>query len=269
MPVYGMLRVKNEACWIERVVRAILPVCDRIYIMDDHSKDETPDLLRVLDPKVLCWTSPFDKADFNEARDKDWLLARIYDHMRPRDKLGNPFSPYWALCIDGDEELEPEGPRIIADRIREDDAHALMLRIPFLWDKPDRVRIDRVYGQFARVGRPSLFRLMNEKFSFLITNPGNGNLHCSSIPQEMLHHRQPCGAALVHWGYLNRQHRLEKFESYNRLDPGNASEDCYRHVIQGDVPEIPVSAELLHAGPMEFCSLSEVLSTPTAKAIAA
>ena len=34
MTVFGMLRVRNEARWIEEVLRAALPVCERIFVLD-------------------------------------------------------------------------------------------------------------------------------------------------------------------------------------------------------------------------------------------
>ncbi len=39
--ILGMLRIKDEARWIERVLRSMLPVCERIFVFDDHSTDDT------------------------------------------------------------------------------------------------------------------------------------------------------------------------------------------------------------------------------------
>jgi hypothetical protein len=36
------------------------------------------------------------------------------------------------------------------------------------------------------------------------------------------------------------------------MDPNNAFEDNYRHCVQGDVPEVPASAVLRHAGPLKL-----------------
>jgi len=175
---------------------------------------------------------------------------------------GNPGSPYWALAIDGDEELMQGGVSAIEYATSAEDIHSYHLRIPFLWNDPKCIRVDRVYRRFEQLGRPSLFRLMNQSFRFLKTPFGrsaNGkpvNFHCSSIPQELLYCAQPCKARLLHWGYLNAEDRMRKYLFYNEIDPNNAAEDCYKHVIQGDVPHIPADARLLHAGPMEFEALT-------------
>jgi glycosyltransferase involved in cell wall biosynthesis len=42
--IIGLLRIKNEARWIERVVRSIQPVCGRNLIFDDHSTEGTPEV---------------------------------------------------------------------------------------------------------------------------------------------------------------------------------------------------------------------------------
>jgi hypothetical protein len=112
--------------------------------------------------------------------------------------------------------------------------------------------VDGVYGRFYR---PSLFRLMNRNFRFQST-PWGGNLHCASIPQEMLHCSAKTEIGLLHYGYLDRDLRLRKYEWYNRVDPNNYAEDCYRHMVQGDIPEVPPSMKLRHAGPLQFESLS-------------
>ena len=90
-----------------------------------------------------------------------------------------------------------------------------------------------VQGDFAR---PSLFRLMNRNFRFQKTPWGNGaNFHCSSIPQELLHHAHGvCPAPLLHLGYMDAEDRMRKFLWYSKIDPNNEVEDRYRHIIQGD-----------------------------------
>lgn len=267
----GFTRIKNEARWIERVIGAQLPLVDHLIVMDDHSTDLTADICRDMGPKVEVHSSPFQGLD--ERRDKQWLLDRAYEHMpehhRAEYTRGCPWSPYWAVCFDGDEELIPEDVPLIQEAVSRPGVHAVSLRILYLWDRPDQVRVDRVYRDFRR---PSLFRLMNRDFHYQSTPFGRpvvmddgqvvqANFHCSSIPQELLHNAQQpgsrCEARLIHWGYMDRADRVRKYEWYNRIDPGNQGEDCYRHIVQGDVPEVPAGAVLRHAGPMEFRSLTE------------
>jgi hypothetical protein len=64
--------------------------------------------------------------------------------------------------------------------------------------------------------------------------------------------RLPGIPVIIHYGYLCKEDRLRKYEMLNRVDPGNEAEDCYRHIVQGDVPEVPASAVLRHAGPLQL-----------------
>jgi glycosyltransferase involved in cell wall biosynthesis len=264
----GFTRIKNEARWIERVIAAQLPLVDHLIVLDDHSTDNTRDIVRSMGPKVELHESPFQGLD--ERRDKQWLLDKAYRHMpqSAQDEYthGCPWSPYWAVCFDGDEELVQDDIPLIREATSREGVHAVSLKILYLWDSPNRVRVDRVYRDFRR---PSIFRLMNQGFMYQSTPFGKpvevdgqmvqANFHCSSIPQELLHNAQRpesrCEARLLHWGYIDRDLRMRKHAWYNRIDPNNHAEDCYNHCIQGDVPEFPPSAVLRHAGPMEFVSI--------------
>lgn len=246
--VFGLLRIKNEARWIERVVRAILPLCEKVFILDDHSTDGTPDLCENLSDKVFVFRSEFDTMD--ESRDREFLLGKAFECVPPECSDGNIWSPFWALAIDGDELLESGGSEIIHKTLETGMAHAYKLWIPYLWDAENQVRIDGVYARFAR---PSLFRLFNSKFRFQ-TTPFGPNLHCSSIPQELLHFAaDSCPARLWHLGYMDREDRLRKYEWYNRVDPGNVAEDEYRHMVIGDL--FPADSKFRHAGPLELRTL--------------
>lgn len=253
MTIYGALRIKNESRWIERVIRAMLPLCDQIFVFDDHSDDGTVEICQSIE-RVNVFPSPFDDRD--EARSKDWLLGKIIDAVPEEDQHflnGNPNSPYTVLWLDGDEELTPESVDILRADIASNRAHAFHVRILYLWDRPDQYRVDGVYQRFADLGRPSVFRLMNRAFRFQRTPWGNGrNFHCSSIPQELLHHARPSQAAALHWGYLDKEDRLRKFAWYTERDANNENEGFYLHCVQGDIPEVPADARLKWAGPMRF-----------------
>jgi hypothetical protein len=134
-------------------------------------------------------------------------------------------------------------------------AHAYHLRIPYLWNDENTVRIDGVYRHMAEVGRPSMFRLMNENFRFQRT-PFGCNFHCSSVPQEMLHHAHRSRARLKHWGYFYAEDRIRKYHWYNSKDPSNVSEDSYRHMVIGDL--FPPESRFRHAGPLQLVPLDSI-----------
>jgi glycosyltransferase involved in cell wall biosynthesis len=245
--LFGMMRIKNETRWIEEVIWSILPICERVFILDDHSTDGTDTMCERQAENVTVYRSPFEGLD--ESRDKEFLLERIMNCVSDIWLTGGETSPYWVLAIDGDEVLTAAGRHAIRRTIAETRMHAFKLPITYLWNDREHRRVDGVYRHFAR---PSLFRLMNKAFRFQRT-PWGGNFHCSSIPQELLHHAHGlCDAPLLHLGYMDKWDRLRKYKWYTSQDPNNPAEDNYRHIVQGDVPEVPAEARLMHAGPLEI-----------------
>jgi glycosyltransferase involved in cell wall biosynthesis len=241
---HGVLRVRNEARWIERVVRSLQPLCDHIHVLDDHSDDGTPEICEAI-AGVDVYRSPFKGLD--ESRARDFLLERVVESV-PAKEI-NETGDHIVCAIDGDEVLADGGQKILQAAV-ERGGYVWAPRILYLWDREDQWRSDGVYGNFRR---PSFFRLINSRFRYQRTPFGNGaNFHCSSIPQELLHHSTPIDAALLHLGYLHREDRLRKFAWYNRIDGNNRGEDGYRHMVQGDLPDIPAHVRLMHAGPLRL-----------------
>lgn len=234
----GLMRVKNEARWIEHAVRSLLPVCERVLVFDDHSNELTRVLAANSGATVI--PSPFD--DLNETRDKNHLLTQAY---------ACPPADGWCIMIDGDEELMAEDVPVLK-ALLDGEARAYSLRVLYLWDREDQVRIDGVYGKFRR---PSVFRLQRD-LSF--QGKGPHGLHPRCVPVQLQAGCQPCKVRLKHYGYLNREDRLRKFDWYNRIDPENVIEDGYRHMIQGDVAWLPAGARLKHAGPLTLMPLAKV-----------
>lgn len=247
-----MMRIKNEARWIGRVIAAQLPLVSRMFILDDHSTDGTPEICEGFE-NVTVIRSPFEGLD--ETRDKDFLMQRLYDAIPEPDQyfsLGNAESPYWAVCLDGDEELLPAGIEQMRRAAESNAAHSYSVRILYAWNSAEQIRVDGVYRKFVR---PSMFRLMNQGFRFK-TTPWGGNLHCSSIPQELIGGSRASDAAVLHYGYIDADLRRRKYEFYNRVDPENQAEDMYRHMVIGDL--FPPDSRFRYGGPIELEPLSKV-----------
>jgi glycosyltransferase involved in cell wall biosynthesis len=232
----GLLRVKNEARWIERCISSILPLCERVIVMDDHSTDETKELCAAM-PGVIVFTSPFN--DLNETRDKNLLLDTGVDEKG------------WFLMIDGDEMLQSCDVPAIRTAVSETDAVCLSPKILYLWDREDQARVDGVYGKFRR---PSLFRAGSGRFQSTVFG---GNFHCGNAPLAVHRAARPIDATLLHFGYMDREDRLRKYQFYNQNDPNNEFEDRYRHCVQGDIPEVPAWMKLRHAGPLQLVAIEE------------
>jgi hypothetical protein len=217
----GALRVKNEAAHIREAVERILPLCERVLVLDDHSTDATPDICRSFGDRVSLFPSPFQGLD--EARDKNFLLGKI-----------RQIGADWVLWIDGDEVLERSGADALRTAVaRAPSAASFSLRIAFIWNSPHQVRIDGIFGQFRR---PSLFRLLHQPVEYLQFRPTGrgGNLHCGNAPWGLIGRSQPLDVRLKHYGYMLPEQRSAKYAWYTRVDPNNAFEDNYRHLA--DIP---------------------------------
>ena len=234
MKVTGMLRVKNEERWIERCLASILPLCDEIIVLDDHSTDATFELCKAM-PKTTVYASPFE--DLNEARDKNFLLCTITEGMPPL--------PDWIIAIDGDEVLAEGSVELLRRQMESNNAPCLSLRVRYLWDSENQVRCDGVYGDFHR---ESVFR--PEKGVTFHSNPSGGaHFHCGNVPAPLRMKRAVLSnVELLHFGYLHREDRIRKYHFYNQHDPGNAREDQYKHMVIGDI--YPAESRFRHGGPL-------------------
>lgn len=246
---YGMMNVRNEEEWIEDVVKAILPICDRVFIFDDHSIDRTPHICQGMGPRVRVYGSKFSSGIVDITRDKNFIYEKVLRHCGP--EFLNQDSPYWVIAIDGDEVLMPGGAEELVKDVTKTEAPSIGFQVLYLWDRPDQVRVDRVYSNLVR---PSVFQIINPAFKFRATSFG-GNCHCPNVPPDLIHNFYTSNAKLKHFGYLRKEQRLAKWRHYNLVDPNNEVEDYYRHIVQGDVEEVPVDMVCKHAGPMELAPL--------------
>lgn len=251
----GMLRIKNEDRWIAEVIEGALNLCDHLYVLDDHSTDDTAAVCQRYAGHLTFFPSPF--SGFNEARDKNWLLDQIMVQCEPE----------WILCVDGDEVLTKRSAEAIRCATRDPDCPAYSLQILYLWNDRETVRTDWVYGEFWR---PSVFRpfrilpdtpdhvKLARDLRFMATpfgrREGNHtpNFHCSSVPQAYIGRSRRCPSGrLLHLGYLHREDRMKKLDFYTLHDWRNLSEDCYRHMTQGDdvrPTDLPDTQALVAAG---------------------
>lgn len=249
MKLAGLLRIKNESRWIAQVLESLRGVCDRLFILDDHSTDNTVEICQSFGDFVTGFNSAFDTLD--EARDKTFLLHQALEYQ-----------PEWALVIDGDEVLESGAAAKFHHLFDRPAFSVYALQVLYLWNAPETMRVDGVYGRFHR---PSLFRV-KESASFWSSTNSPGNLHCTSVPdglrKEEIGHS---GIKLLHYGYIDSEIRRAKYDWYNSIDPGNQQEDFYRHIIQGDASGPSSAVKLRHAGPLKLAPVS--ISEPPRKLV--
>jgi len=213
------MRVRNEGKHIGEVLLRVLHLCQRVFVFDDHSTDETVAVCKTFGDRVSVFESQFQGLD--EARDKNFLLKRVIEA-----------NPQWVLWIDGDEILELAGAQKLkaaAENARNVSAYSL--RIAYVWNDPNYVRVDGIFGQFRRL---SFFRLRGQSSGRLYfpTTGSGGNLHCGNVPRGLIGASGDLEVRLKHLGYVTREQRRAKYEWYSNTDPNNAAEDCYRHLAE-------------------------------------
>lgn len=249
-----MMRVKNEARWIGRVIDSVKDL-GPVFVMDDGSTDATREIAASYG--AFVFGSPFTGQSLDERRDKNWLLNESCEYFRHAIG-GAGASIDYMLCIDGDEELQKGGVEIIRRACQKGIAEVYANRFLFLWDRPDQARFDGRYGNLSRY---SLFKVRpGQTFVSHYKDAGdavNQGLHTGNAPIDT--ERPVVGSALnvffLHYGYMLAEDRARKFAWYNQIDPNNELEDCYRHMIQGDPGGPGANERLKHGGPMDLRKL--------------
>ena len=239
--VSAMLRVKNEARWIGNVIDSLKPLCeDRIFVLDDVSWDGTAAI--AADRGATVCPTPY-AGRIDEARDKAYMTRQVKTLWPDTE---------WIICVDGDEQLEPLGAEKIFATLRNPRYDNYALRFVDLWDRIDQARVDRWYSEHRR---NSIFRAdLDAEFKSSYEGTGaHAGLHVSNAPAGAPW--AVIDAYLIHYGPLHKEDRIRKWKWYNYIDPNNQIEDCYRHIVQGDVPEVPADAVLQHAGPLQLRKL--------------
>lgn len=217
--ILGAMRIKNEEQWIRKSIESQLPICDKVLVLDDSSTDGTRDILREFGSRVVMVESPF--TGVNEGRDKRFILAQLC-----------AANPEWTLWIDGDEVLENLAPVLLRHELQDQQAAAFAFRICYFWDSTERFRVDGVYANFHRF---SMFRVRGQNPTRLHfpTTGSEADLHCGgNAPAGLIGSHYFSGVRVKHYGYLTQEMRQRKFDWYNKIDPNNEAEDCYRHIIE-------------------------------------
>lgn len=247
-----MMRVKNEARWIDRVIKSVVPLAgENIFVMDDESTDDTLEIAKAAGVNV--YRDPFAGQPLDETRDKDWLLAQVRDACNPD----------WVLCIDGDEELEHGGADKILSVLRSNpDVEVFSMRFLFLWNSPAEVRVD---GRYSSLVRESLFRPVDGvhfRSYYEVKDQTDAKdprchvgLHCGNAPGAQTLRSRSLPVYFLHYGYMLREDRIRKYNWYRSIDPDNPWEDGYRHMVLGDLPELPADLTLPHGGPLRLVKL--------------
>jgi glycosyltransferase involved in cell wall biosynthesis len=112
--IVGIVLVRNEDRFVRQSVRNILGFCDRILLVDNGSRDQTPFIL-----KELAALHP-EKISFHPIR-----------HPRESHDLLKSYAgtPTWVFAVDGDEIYDPDRLNLFRERLLsgEFDRHWMIL----------------------------------------------------------------------------------------------------------------------------------------------
>jgi hypothetical protein len=100
--VVGVVLVRDEDVYLERAIRNVAGVCDRIHAVDHVSHDRTPEVLHALEREL-------DHLEVRRSRD----AAASHTVLEPY--MG---TATWALGVDGDELYDPVGLARLAAELR-------------------------------------------------------------------------------------------------------------------------------------------------------
>lgn len=155
----------------------------------------------------------------------------------------------YVLCLDGDEVLSKKALAAFGEMwvwLSSGVCDWISLPFIYLWDSEGQRRVDGIYGDRSGDGSPTLRfprffsikrlddqQLYDTRFNWLGTR---GGLHCGSIPQEAFHQIRPVEyharhAYVLHYGYVDHDMRVGKFQFYNTVDPNNTFEGGYLHIL--------------------------------------
>lgn len=216
-----MMRVKNEANWLDKSLSLLSTFIDHIVILDDGSTDGTGKICKRY-PKVAYH---FQEKELDEVRDKNELLKWTLE-----------FQPDWILCLDGDEILEQTaGERILKEISKIDPYNPqythFQMHILYFWNDKNKYRSDHgIYSQFWKNRLFTTWGQNIEELTFFKTTHG-GNFHCGSIPSNVNGRCKPIDVKIKHYGYLTHEIRERKLKFYTTHDPEHAKEGYYDHLV--------------------------------------
>lgn len=202
----ALLAARNEMAQLPAWLRNVAPQVDGIVAVDDGSRDGTGDWL-VSRPAVLeVVRISSERPAWDEVANHRALVAAARRH-----------GAEWVICVDADERLERDfraRAETVIGRGRLLGLSAYQVRLRELWDRPDRYRVDGVWG------RKAVARLFRVRHGHVFdARP----LHAQKAPlqaRRIGRYLPLADLELYHLGVLTPERRRARREKYERADPG-------------------------------------------------
>ena len=232
MDFLGLMRVKNEAEFIEEVLEAQY-FCEKILVLNNHSTDRTKEIAQSF-KNVEVIDTPFEDV-YDEGKDQEYLC-----------KLARDFNPQWICRMQGDEVLERNVYKKLFQHANDPRVKIMEVHSLNYWNDDKTLRVDGCVGQGFR---QSFWRFPQGELTYEF-------MHCS-LPREL--DSTPLtriDLALWHYGFMNPKRRqytsqLQKAADKNKLND-------YRWATQGDPGGAPAS-ENITGEPLRLQSVDDFL----------
>lgn len=202
----ALLAFRDEMRYLPGYFENVVPHVDGIVALDDGSTDGSAEYA-ARQPAVLevLTYPPRHPHVWDDARNHRILVEAAWRHR-----------PDWLLGLDADERLERsfrERAEAEIDRGEREGFSAYFLHLREIWDRPDAVRVDGLWGQkrSARLFRARRDHVFHEQ-----------RLHCHWAP---LNARLPDGGFpmadlfFYHLKMLHQADREARRDRYRSLDP--------------------------------------------------
>jgi hypothetical protein len=200
----ALLAFRDELRFLPGFFANVAPHVDGIVALDDGSRDASAELVAAQPSVVeLLRVAPGVHADNEDGRLRRTLIEASWRH-----------GPDWLLGLDADERLEREfRARADAEIARADHDGEPALLVPFreLWDRPDRMRVDGVWGRKAKA---CLFRA-DRTHGF---DERRIHTHWASVPMPEGGWRE-ADLLLYHLRMVWPADRAVRRARYERIDP--------------------------------------------------
>lgn len=217
-----VMRVKDEAPYIERAITSLLPLGGEIIVLDDGSTDGTSDIIQSFSGVRYHRQ---DDLPMDEGRDRSFLL---------REAL--KYEPQWIFTLDGDEELSGRAAQEMLAAAKHAPESVTVFRLQFavMWGDDQYFQMSRFIWPQDRMFRVSALQDKDYAFYSVFKH----NMHCGCVPayhiapQKMLreknvkqgvvpYNREHLDGFIKYFGYDSHMACAKKLDFYLEHDPAN------------------------------------------------
>ncbi|MCP4898889.1 MAG: glycosyltransferase [bacterium] len=247
--IVTVLRVKDEAAYIEHALRSLEPLGGEVVLLDDGSTDATADIVRSFGDVHYHWQ---DGLPMDEGRDRTALYRWALE-----------LEPEWILTLDGDEVLDgPSANRILAamngapDDVNVFEVFMAVMASPV--DAPQKQQ--RWFNgpsplRFWSMDR--MFRVRDADKDYKFMSNFDNNLHCGCVPDMRAREKRKLNAWIKYYGYESPEALERKRAFYSEHDPANFPrvEEMWRERVKQGVTtwrDGPCCRELSITGTVEY-----------------